>query len=180
MRRKYVAMSSASIAAARSPHRLEHGAVAPDLPQDSRQAQLGAGGDQARAQETDGRIVVARLEPAGAQDGARGAGERTDVFADARFGRERQQVAVAAGDELRAAVDDEVAAPIAAHAPAGGVLALEQLDVMPGILQSPGTGEAGDTGADDNDLRHGCGGSDTCVSRAVKPPVLVSASPHLQ
>jgi hypothetical protein len=81
--------------------------------------------------------------------------QRPHRIGQADLRRQGVQVAIAAGDELRAAVEDELAAPLAAHPPAGHRLALEHLHRVPAALQPPGARQPGNAAADHHHPRHG-------------------------
>jgi hypothetical protein len=109
--------------------------------------------------------VVSADELTVAQDRSASGLERPHLRLQAEFVDEDAHVSVAAGNELRAAVDDEVAVALAAHAAAGRVVALEHLDVEAVFLERVGGGEAGDASTDDDDLlRHG-GSVSSCGTR---------------
>ena len=138
--------------------RIEAAAVAHDLEEQPRQAQLRAGAEQPRARERDERAVVARVQHAVAQDRVAGLRERVQPRAQPERVDHALHVAIAARDELRAAIDHEVAArrrdPLAAHAPAGDGLALEHLDLVAGAAQSPRTGQPRNASAHHDDRGH--------------------------
>src|SRR5262249_32776105 len=100
------------------------------------------------------RVVVARLETAIAQNRIADPGERPHLLGQANFRRDALQVAVPAGDELRPAVDDEVALPFASHAAAGYRFAFEDLHRVPTLLQPPGTRQSRDAPSHHDDRSH--------------------------
>jgi hypothetical protein len=129
---------------------IEPFAVAKDLEKKPWEPRLCSAGEQVRAQELSQRAVVARMQLPVAEDRVAGAGDVLDAVTQAEGLGELVKVPVTAGDELSAAVDDVPAAALAAHAPARRPLALQHLDVVPRLLQPPGTGQTRDPGAHDD------------------------------
>ena len=129
-----------------------------DLQQQPRQPQLRAGGEQSRARELDERAVVARVQLPVTQDCVAGLRDGVQPRPQPERIDDALQVAIAARDELRAAIDDEVAPrrrdALAAHAPTRDGLALEHLDFVAGPAEPPRTGQPRDAPSHDRNRRH--------------------------